>query len=172
MRVSVPGTIIGPAFGETGTDRDGALPFVVGQFLAVDVILLVIPAAEVEQRRAKRDGTCAGDGGALLDEASHGCDAGTGSDHDDWHRRIGREVESGVRRADKAVDTATGAEGCEVGGGDAVECSRAAGARGGGVHVVGDACSEDVLSEVMLFGQWGRGDGVLSRCQGFEHVDI
>ena len=174
VRVSVAGGggAIGPAFGETGPRGHGALLFPRRDLVAVDVVFLVVAAAEVEQCRPELDGACAGDGGALLDEASHGRDAGAGGDHDDGHCWIGWEVERGVCRADKAVETAARAKGCEVGSGDAVECSGAAGARGRRVHVVCDCRGEHVLGEVMALVQSGRRDGVLPRGQGFEHVDV
>ena len=152
VRVSVARGAIWSAFGETGPRSHGALLFPCREFVVIDVVLLVVPAAEVEQCGPGLDGACAGDGGALFDEASHGRNAAAGGDHDDRHCRVGREVESCVCRADKTVEAAAGAKGCKVGSGNAVECSGAAGASGGRVHVVCDCRGENVLGEVMALG--------------------
>jgi len=63
----------------------------------------LLPAAE-EQDGLADDLAVAGHLSALLDEASEGCDTGTGADHDDRLRRVGGELEVRVADVDRDVD--------------------------------------------------------------------
>jgi hypothetical protein len=61
-------------------------------FLLVDEILVLLPAAE-EQDSLANNLAVASHLGALLDETSERRDTGTGADHDDRLRRVGRQLE-------------------------------------------------------------------------------
>lgn len=143
---------------EGAVDRDGGDGFPEGEVGGVEGVLVRMPAAEVEV--CGGEGATGGDlGGAFLDEAAEGGEAGAGGDEDEGDVfGVRGEVEGGGAGADGDVDDVAGREGREVVRGDADVAALAA--VGGFVE---DGEGEGGFCGV---GERRGGDGVLADTHG------
>jgi len=91
--------LAGPFAGKRGDEREFVAQgfLVLLPFVTVKEVFRLLPTSEEEEGAADVL-SCFGLGSAFLDERAEGCNAGTGSDHDDGFGGVGRELE--VRVAD------------------------------------------------------------------------